>query len=297
MIEQLLSAMAGDIGEWLLFSILVFIIVYFIRRYELGRLELREKLKREMFKNESMDKMDKMKSHFFADISHELRTPLTLINGQIESVINTATPEEKSKLQIAQKHGVRLLLLIDQLLELSMLDAQSIKLRTSVLNIVSFVKSLLISFEPIATSRDILLEFRYSDNEIFTLFDPDKMEQAVCNLISNAFKFTGSPGLIQVEVLKDEKGFVEIKVGDNGPGIDTADVSLIFSRFYRGEGAVKRKNQGAGIGLSIAKELVELHEGKILVENRSPNGAVFTIRFPLNQTTVSSESVYNNQIN
>jgi two-component system, sensor histidine kinase ChiS len=290
MLELLMLLKYAGIWEWLVYTILVVIVVYFVRRYELGRLKLRERLKLEMVKNDSMAKIDKLKSHFFADISHELRTPLTLVIGQIESVIDTANPDEKSRLKIAQKHGSRLLLLIDQLLELSKLDAHSIEIRPSEHDIVSFIRSLFYSFEPIAVSRDITLEFKCNDDTICALFDPDKLEQAICNLISNAFKFTGSPGLITIEVRKDGLGFLEIKVGDNGPGIDEGDISFLFSRFYRGEGAIKRKNQGAGIGLAIAKELVELHKGTISVENKPTSGAVFTIRIPHDLTIVRKET-------
>lgn len=295
MIELLVPSHIAGIWEWLLYTLLISIIVYFLRRYELGRVRLNERLKLEMFRNESRDKLDKLKSHFFADISHELRTPLTLILGQIESVLETATSDDRAKLTIAQKHGTRLLLLTDQLLELSMLDAHNIQLRTSEHNIVSFIKSLVLSFEPIATSRDITLEFNSSDDQIYTSFDPDRLEQAICNLISNAFKFTGSPGVITVDVMKEDEEFIQIRVGDNGPGIDAGDLSLIFSRFYRGEGAVKRKNQGAGIGLAITKELVELHKGTITAENKLPSGAVFTLRLPLihsikDETSITSRA-------
>lgn len=295
MIELLVPSDIAGIWEWLLYTLLLSIIVYFLRRYELGRVRLNERLKLEMFRNESRDKLDKLKSHFFADISHELRTPLTLILGQIESVLETATSDDRAKLTIAQKHGTRLLLLTDQLLELSMLDAHNIQLRTSEHNIVSFIKSLVLSFEPIATSRDITLEFNSSDDQIYTSFDPDRLEQAICNLISNAFKFTGSPGVITVDVMKEDEEFIQIRVGDNGPGIDAGDLSLIFSRFYRGEGAVKRKNQGAGIGLAITKELVELHKGTITAENKLPSGAVFTLRLPLihsikDETSITSRA-------
>ena len=295
MIELLVPSHIAGIWEWLLYTLLISIIVYFLRRYELGRVRLNERLKLEMFRNESRDKLDKLKSHFFADISHELRTPLTLILGQIESVLETATSDDRAKLTIAQKHGTRLLLLTDQLLELSMLDAHNIQLRTSEHNIVSFIKSLVLSFEPIATSRDITLEFNSSDDQIYTSFDPDRLEQAICNLISNAFKFTGSPGVITVDVMKEDEEFIQIRVGDNGPGIDAGDLSLIFSRFYRGEGAVKRKNQGAGIGLAITKELVELHKGTINAENKLPSGAVFTLRLPLihsikDETSITSRA-------
>lgn len=295
MIELLVPSHIAGIWEWLLYTLLISIIVYFLRRYELGRVRLNERLKLEMIRNESRDKLDKLKSHFFADISHELRTPLTLILGQIESVLETATSDDRAKLTIAQKHGTRLLLLTDQLLELSMLDAHNIQLRTSEHNIVSFIKSLVLSFEPIATSRDITLEFNSSDDQIYTSFDPDRLEQAICNLISNAFKFTGSPGVITVDVMKEDEEFIQIRVGDNGPGIDAGDLSLIFSRFYRGEGAVKRKNQGAGIGLAITKELVELHKGTITAENKLPSGAVFTLRLPLihsikDETSITSRA-------
>ena len=145
--------------------------------------------------------MDNLKSHFFANISHEFRTPLTLILGQIESVLSSnIETKEKGKLQVANRNARRLLTLINQLLDLSKIEAGSMELKAEQHNIISFLKNLLHSFESLAESKKIKLKFESEVTNIQVLFDPDKMEKIICNLISNALKFTSENGEIKITV-------------------------------------------------------------------------------------------------
>jgi signal transduction histidine kinase/ligand-binding sensor domain-containing protein/DNA-binding response OmpR family regulator len=191
-------------GTWwayILYGLLFLCGLYLIRRYELNRLNLKNQLKLEKVVTDSLRSLDQLKSHFFANISHEFRTPLTLILGQVESVMSSSIEtKEKGKLQVANRNARRLLTLINQLLDLSKLEAGSMELNAEQHNIVSFLKSILFSFESLAESKKISLKFE-SDSAIIPLtFDADKMEKIICNLISNAFKFTSENGEIKLSV-------------------------------------------------------------------------------------------------
>ncbi|MBE0639199.1 MAG: hypothetical protein IH598_11820, partial [Bacteroidales bacterium] len=174
-----------------LYTSLFFLALFGVRRYEMNRILLRNQLKLEKVTTDSLRNLDQLKSHFFANISHEFRTPLTLILGQIESVMSSAIDNrEKGKLQIANRNARRLLALINELLDLSKLEAGSMELKAAKHNIVSFLKSLFYSFESLAATKKIELGFVAATDHIPVLFDPDKMEKVFYNLMSNAFKFT-----------------------------------------------------------------------------------------------------------
>jgi two-component system, sensor histidine kinase ChiS len=184
-----------------LYLMLFFICILGIRRYEMNRIMLRNQLKIEKVTTDSLRNLDQLKSHFFANISHEFRTPLTLILGQIESVMTSGIDiKEKGKLQVANRNAKRLLTLINELLDLSKLEAGSMELAATRQNIVSFLKSLFFSFESLAANKNIELVFESEADHIPVSFDPDKMEKVFYNLVSNAFKFTPENGKITVSL-------------------------------------------------------------------------------------------------
>ncbi len=209
-------------------------ILYLIRRYELNRLYFKNQLKLEKVQTDTLRNLDHLKSNFFANLSHEFRTPLTLILGQIESVMSSNIETKvKEKLQVANRNARRLLNLINQLLDLSKLEAGSMELNAEQHNIVSFLKSLFYSFESLAESKKISLKFETELENIPVIFDPDKMEKVFYNLVSNAFKFTSANGEIKVLISVIESKLVEIKVIDSGMGIPEERVPHIFNRFYQ----------------------------------------------------------------
>lgn len=305
---------------YILYGLLFVCGLYLIRRYELNRLTLKNQLKLEKVATDSLRNLDQLKSHFFANISHEFRTPLTLILGQVESVMSSSIEtKEKGKLQVANRNARRLLTLINQLLDLSKLEAGSMELNAEQHNIVSFLKSILFSFESLAESKNINLKFESDSESIPFIFDADKMEKIICNLISNAFKFTSengeiklsvnivSPNLIQEghselvsetltvsKMLKQVQhdntgGFVEIKIKDTGIGIPADSLPHIFNRFYQVDGSSAREHEGTGIGLALTKELVELHKGKITASSNEGEGTEFTINFPIGNSKIEME--------
>lgn len=300
---------------YILYGVLFLFALYLIRRYELNRLNLKNQLKIEKVSTDSLRNLDQLKSHFFANISHEFRTPLTLILGQVESVMSSGIEtKEKGKLQVANRNARRLLTLINQLLDLSKLEAGSMELNAGQHNIVSFLKSLFYSFESLAETQKITLKFESELEKIPVVFDPDKMEKVFYNLVSNAFKFTPEQGEIKVSItirkaeffsasstggsifnqVRDDntKGFVEIKIKDTGKGIPAESLSHIFDRFYQVDGSSTREHEGTGIGLALTKELVELHKGKIAVSSKEGEGTEFIIYFPIGDLKKKNEKSY-----
>ena len=280
--------------SWWTYIIYAFIflgILFLIRQLELKRLNKKHLLELELVKYEKLKELDQLKSQFFANISHEFRTPLTLILGQIDSVMSSSIDvKEKGKLQVADRNANRLLTLINQLLDLSKLEAKSMSLNTEQHNIVSFLKSLFFSFESLAESKKITLKFETQFENIPLVFDPDKMEKVFYNLISNAFKFTSANGEISV-CLKVINAIIEIKIKDTGIGIPSDRLSHVFDRFYQIDSSITREHEGTGIGLALTKELIELHKGSITVLSKEGEGTEFKIQLPLGNFNFEKENL------
>jgi signal transduction histidine kinase/ligand-binding sensor domain-containing protein/DNA-binding response OmpR family regulator len=281
------------IWAYLIYGLLFFVGFYSLRRYELNRFNLKNQLKLERVQTESLRKLDHLKSDFFANISHEFRTPLTLIVGHIDNVleedIDTST---RQKLNMATKNANRLLSLINQLLDLSKLEAGKMTIQTSTYNIVPFLKSLLYSFESLAASRNISLNFVAHSGEICVSFDADKLERVFFNLISNAIKFTESGGSVTLSLESTDDDRVCITVADTGIGISESRLPYIFDRFYQVDSSSTRNYEGSGIGLAIVNEFIKLHDGSISVEStradmlsEGKSGTTFKIHLPLSEAS------------
>lgn len=228
---------------------------------------------------ERYEELDQVKSRFFANISHEFRTPLTLVMGPIKDVLkNTETKEDRGRLQLAYQNAERLLQLINQLLDLSKLEANKMELLAAEQNLPVILKGIVMSFESLAKRRHIQFNFVAQKEAIPVYIDIDKVEKIFYNLLSNAFKFTEENGEIAV-MITDHKNHVEILVRDNGVGISSSRLPNIFNRFFQGDNTTTSEHEGTGIGLALVKELVELHKGSIQVESQEGVGTVFTIKF------------------
>ena len=303
-----------------LYVLLFTSLVYVARRYELNRINLKNRLRNEQVAAEKLREVDQMKSRFFANISHEFRTPLTLILGQIDSVLATiADRQNQGKLEVASRNARRLQRLINQLLDLSKLEAGSMALKAQRANLVSFLKSLVASFEHLAEQKGITLQFHSTHAEIALDYDPEKLEKVFYNLLSNAFKFTPEGGRVMVEIRRVEDGenrgmgegekrgegesgnrrfsvspfrplpdspplrfpgsCVHVAIKDTGIGIPAEHLPHVFDRFYQADSS--HQHEGTGIGLALAKELVELHRGEISVTSEVGKGSEFVVMLPL----------------
>jgi signal transduction histidine kinase/DNA-binding response OmpR family regulator len=237
-----------------------------------------------------------LKSRFFTNISHEFRTPLTLILGPAEKLL-TESPNDNTKKQagLIRQNAIRLLGLINQLLDLSKLEAGKLKLEVSLSNIVLFVKGVTQSFESLAEQKDIELKVVAEKENIEIYFDKEKMLKILSNLLSNALKFTQEDGSIEISINETKKlpnaGFIEMKVKDNGIGIPEAELPKLFERFYQIDPSQMRGIGGTGIGLALTKELVELHRGFINVTSVPGEGSEFTIEFPPGKDHLNEDEI------
>lgn len=274
-------------------------------RFSINRALLKRELVLKQKHAEKLEELDQMKSNFFANISHEFRTPLTLILGPLERLLaGSFEIQVKKQFNLMLRNGQRLLRLINQLLDLSKMEAGRMALRTRAENIVKLVNSTVLFFSSMAEQKEIRLSFQATQELIEVYVDRDKLEKIFTNLLSNAFKFTSEEGEISVTIKtsrddaihllsaasewkkKWESDFVEISVADTGTGIPPERLDKIFNRFYQVGDSATREQGGTGIGLALTKELVELHHGEIIVNSPLPGGkakqgTMFTVRFPL----------------
>ncbi|MEE9463237.1 MAG: response regulator [Bacteroidales bacterium] len=240
-------------------------------------------------KNLQIMEMDQMKTRFFSNVSHEFRTPLTLIIGPLEDILSKEELTEKNRVAMERMHrnAIRLLGLINQLLDLSKLDAGSMKLKMSESDIMRFSRLIISSFQPLADRKNIQYNINIPEKEYITYFDQDKIEKILTNLLSNAFKYTPEEGEVNCQVKIESRGrnkgqdFMNIRISDSGPGIPIEMVDKIFDRFYQVEGSWQHSSGGTGIGLSLTRKLVGLQHGQIKVESAEGKGSTFTIVIPL----------------
>ncbi|HSJ69362.1 MAG TPA: ATP-binding protein, partial [Anditalea sp.] len=231
---------------------------------------------------EKMQELDKTKSDFFANISHEFRTPLTLISGTVEQLeeYRKTYPLLQEGHEVIKRNADRLLQLVNQLLDLSKLEAGKLNLEKEPGEIISFLKRISGTFASQFESKGINFIQELPVGPIYLNFDHDKLEKILSNLLINAFKFTPTGGQVIFSVLLIEERSsdvqIQFNVEDTGIGISTERLPHIFERFYQGEASATRTYEGTGIGLALAKELTDMLGGTIHVESNTENGTIFT---------------------
>jgi signal transduction histidine kinase/ligand-binding sensor domain-containing protein/DNA-binding response OmpR family regulator len=275
------------VWAYLIYIIAIGGILYAARRITLQRAKLRFDIEQERKEAQRMHELDLLKIKFFTNISHEFRTPLSLILTPLERIIRQAKDEDQKKqLSLVQRNAKRLLNLVNQLLDFRKIEFQEFKVSLSEGDIIYFIKDLAHSFSDVAEKKHIQLTLQSSISSFVTLFDKDKLEKIVFNLLSNAFRFTPDQGKIQVRLdLEDDLSTAQktivIAVDDSGIGIPKADQERIFERFFQHETPGTIMNQGSGIGLAITKEFVKLLGGSIQVDSQPEMGSCFTVKLPL----------------
>ena len=257
---------------------------------------LRAEKRRTEEQAERLLEMDHLKSRFFTNVSHEFRTPLTLTIGPLEDLLQgDALPApSREKVDLALRNSRRLLRLINQLLDVAKLEAGEMRLRAHRQDLVTFVQDVAQYFVSLAERRHIRFRVIAPDAAVPVYFDPDKLEQIVVNLLSNAFKFTPEGGAIHVTVAAEEApapGVVRIGVRDNGVGIPAEVLPHLFERFYQVDEAHASLQTGSGIGLSLARDLAALHGGTIAVESEPAFGSTFTVTLPLGRAHLSDDQI------
>ena len=233
--------------------------------------------------NRKLLELDQVKSRFFANISHELRTPLTLLLAPLQTLIqergSTLQSEMQKLLLIMQSNGMRLLKLINDLLDLVRLESGKMEVKREPVAIEPFLLGLANAVKKTAEDRGIRLEVTSDPAVGIVLTDSDKLERILLNLLFNALKFTTAGGKVEVKA-KRENGELVLEVSDTGPGISEEQLPFIFDRFWQADTSSQRKYRGVGIGLALVKELVEIQDGKVTVASTIGQGTAFTIRLP-----------------
>ena len=273
------------------YILLIIGITLFTWKMQLRRVRIKHEYEMSRFEAEKMHEVDEMKNRFFANLSHEFRTPLTLIFGPAKDIIDkTGETETKEYAGIIKRNAFRLYNLVNQLLDLSKLEAGRMKLEAREQNIVPLLKGYVLSFSSLAERKKIILNFN-ADVEIINVYaDQNKIEKIVNNLLSNSFKFTPEGGRIDFIVGQSQE-YAEIIITDNGIGISEEKLDKIFNRFYQVNGSHTREGEGTGIGLSITKELIELHKGRIEVESKYGRGTTFKVLLPLGRQHLRPEDI------
>lgn len=242
---------------------------------------------------EKTKEMTEAKFNFFTNISHEFRTPLTLILAPLEEVLQSPKLHFtiKGPLGLVQKNVFRLLKLVNQLMDFRKVEYERMALKSSENNLVSFVTDIAHSFGEMAKRKNITLHINYKVTELTVWFDTNMLDKVLFNLLSNAFKFTNNNGkvTISMDTSPDQKEAF-IKIEDTGIGMDEEAVEHAFDLFYQGHGA---KYKGSGLGLTLSKELIRLHQGKIELESKKWEGTCFTIHLPLGDQHLSAAQKVN----
>ncbi len=248
-----------------------------------GIVEKNEALKVIKEQNEKILEADKAKNEFLANVSHELRTPLNAILGFSEilstNLYGVLNPKQAEYIQDIRVSGIHLLSMINEILDISKIEAKAVKLVRSTFNISRALDEVVNILEPLAIKKEIKLnKILKEDFEVYA--DYQKIQQILYNLVNNAIKFSPEKGQVDIEGVLEGKSF-SIKVHDNGIGIDKKYHGKIFAKFVQLDSAYTKKESSTGLGLTITKELVELHGGKISLMSEINNGSTFIVNIPL----------------
>ncbi len=272
---------------WLAYLLYLSIVSYLAYRWyqvQLNRVRLQQQLLYKGKEAEKLAELNTLKTNFFANISHEFRTPLTLLVGPLTD-LQKKYPAE-GMIPLMQRNLSRLQTLINQLLDLSKLEAGLMQPQIQYSDLPRFLRYVFASFESLAQTKNVIFQYSQSHTDQLAYFDEDKLEKIVSNLLSNAFKFTPENGRIVISVdyiaSKEPAGgaWMTLTVTDTGIGIDAPRLPRIFDRFYQIDDSQRRHYEGTGIGLALVKELVDALRGSIRVESELGNGTSFIVQLP-----------------
>ncbi|OAV42859.1 hypothetical protein A3850_016660 [Lewinella sp. 4G2] len=240
--------------------------------------------------NEVIRESGALRSKFFANITHEFRTPLTLMLGPLRQVIdNTEDANDLAMLRTAEVNAERQLELVDQLLDLSRLDAQAMDLQASYDDFAVYFRRLVSAYESLAAQRQITLTLDAPDSPVMLYFDQGKTDRIFYNLLSNALKFTPAGGQVNL-ALSQDAGQLVVRIRDTGPGIGPETLTNIFDRFFMA-GTDRTGKQGTGIGLALVREMTHLHHGEVGVQSKLGEGTTFTVKLPLGNAHLESHEI------
>lgn len=282
---------------YIIYMLILFSISVIFVRFTRVRLKLEQELYLEHLENKKQNELHQSKLRFFTNVSHEIRTPLTLIISPLENLLTNweGEIEIKKRLLSINNNARRLLRLINQLLDFRKQETGNIRLKVSEANIVKFIDEIIQSYKEYAILKKIDLYFHSKNSEIPVYFDRPELEKVFYNLLTNAFKFVPeNDGRIDVWIKSDDQ-WVTVTIEDNGKGISREHLDKIFDRFYQVENS-GMEDFGFGIGLSLAKGIIELHHGNIMVHSTesttsSHGKTVFTVKMPLGKELYNKNEI------
>lgn len=249
----------------------------------LGRLRV-ERIREDLEQaNAQLQQADRIKNEFFSNITHELRTPLTMILSPLDVLLqdegSELDPTQRASLQLMWRNAIKLLRLIETLLDLSRIEERFLRLRIEQDDLTELVREIVEHTQPLAARKELTVTFVTQRTADDLWVDREKLERVIVNLFSNALKFTEPGGRVDVRLWADEtKVFLE--VADNGIGIAPDAQRLVFERFRQADGGTTRRYGGTGIGLSFAREIARLHGGEITLQSALGVGSTFTLELP-----------------
>ena len=267
----------------LLFSAVLILVYRYLWKIE----RLKTSIQIEKFEKQKVYELTEEKIKFFTNIAHDFKTPLSLINGPLDNLLAKHTVNDNTRFNLLRmKNQVSyLLLLLDQLIEFRRIKNDKLNLSCYEINILDFIWNIKIGFDDLSVKKQIKFNFEKNTDKILMWIDPRKFEKIIYNLLSNAFKHAPENGFVSIKIEKQEE-LVRISVSDSGLGVAEDEINQVFDRFYKGKST---NIQGAGIGLSIVKSIVEAHKGSIKVFNSPEGGAVFEIELLLGKEHISTD--------
>lgn len=289
-------------GAYIVYFILVLLILFIYRRSIIQKIMQKSLIEKERYERKKLEELDRMKTEFFSNISHEFRTPLSLIINPLEKLYNDKdiSDKNKDKIQLILKSSNRLLKLTNELMDFSKVEKELLKPDFELCEIVSMTSEIYSLFSNLADSMNIEYKFNYSFDQLNIPLDKGMIEKTIFNLLSNAFKYTSSNGVIMLNLSKvheNDSDFVKISVINTGEGISKENLNRIFDRYYQINNVQNRNFEGTGIGLALVKSFVELHQGRVEVKSEPKLETSFDIYLPLvqkdfsiSETTVASAS-------
>ena len=289
-----ISTFAGAVGVFLEIIFLTYGLAYRANLFQKAHFKLQNEHIAQLEENERLLKIAKkeeveaFKNLFYANITHEFRTPLTVILGMSESLRELTDAQVQKIGKLITRNGQNLLNLVNQLLDLSKMESGKLELHPSRADIMQFVKINAEAFESLAEMKKQNLSVTTEPTELWADFDPDRLQQIIANLVSNAVKFTPEGGRIELKIMAADLQLAEpskivLQISDTGSGIPADELDRIFDRFYQVDNSTTRQGEGAGIGLAMVQELIKLMNGTVTVTSTSGVGTSFRITLPYTQ--------------
>ena len=272
-------------------ALVIYLGIYYLKK----RIDLQSQLAQKQSEANRLKELDNLKNELYTNITHEFRTPLTVILGMVHRIKDTPEKSLEHGIKLIESNGKNLLRLINQLLDLSKMENNTLRLALIQADIIPYLRYLTASLKTIADNKNIDLHFSTGEPSIVMDYDPEQLKQIIYNLLSNAIKFTPIGGEVNISTQQlNDKLFIQVK--DNGIGISAKDINHIFDRFYQVNDGPNRAIEGTGIGLAHTKELVKLLKGEIRAESQLDRGTTMSVTLPITQNAPFAEQNYHEEV-